>query len=127
MLEERAVLGAFRIFLGFDEIPCRKPQAVQVIHEGFQYSDNEPDAFFYLGEAYSGIAEEAVAKDDFAEARKNYELAFDAYKRCLEIDRDNQTSARKDQERQDRMERRPPRPDPKFANLSSRKPPPRFG
>ncbi|HBG05551.1 MAG: two-component sensor histidine kinase [Geobacteraceae bacterium GWC2_58_44] len=32
-----------------------------------------------------------------------------------------------DQERQDRMERRPPRPDPKFANLSSRKPPPRFG
>ena len=64
-------------------------KAVQVIHEGFQYSENEPDAFFYLGEAYSQIAEEAVAKDDFAEARKNYELAFDAYKRCLEIDRDN--------------------------------------
>lgn len=63
-------------------------KAVQVIHEGFQYSENEPDAYFYLGEAYSHIAEEAVEKDDFSEARKNYELAYDAYERCLEIDRD---------------------------------------
>lgn len=63
-------------------------KAVQVIHEGFQYSENEPDAYFYLGEAYSGIAEEAVATDDFLEARKNLELAYDAYSRCLEINRE---------------------------------------
>lgn len=63
-------------------------KAVQVIHEGFQYSENEPDAYFYLGEAYSGIAEEAVATDDFPEARKNLELAYDAYSRCLEINRE---------------------------------------
>ncbi len=61
-------------------------KAVQVIHEGFQYSDNEPDAFYYLAEAYSHLAEEAVEVDDFPEAKKNYELAYDAYSRALELD-----------------------------------------
>ena len=43
-------------------------KAVQVIHEGFEYRDDEPDAFYYLGEAYSHLAEEAVDDDDFPEA-----------------------------------------------------------
>ena len=61
-------------------------KAVQVIHEGFQFQDDEPDAFFYLGEAYSHLAEEAVEDDDFNEAKKNYQLAYDAYQRAVEID-----------------------------------------
>ena len=60
-------------------------KAVQVIHEGFQYRDDEPDAFYYLGEAYSHLAEEAVEADDFPEAMKNYELAYDAYMRALDL------------------------------------------
>ena len=48
-------------------------KAVQVIHEGFQYRDDEPDAYYYLGEAYSHLAEEAVEDDDFPEAKKNYD------------------------------------------------------
>ena len=64
-------------------------KAVQVIHEGFQYSDNEPDAYFYLGEAYSHLGEEAVERDDFAEAMKNYELAYQAYSRTLELNRED--------------------------------------
>ncbi|PID78544.1 hypothetical protein CSB20_14625 [bacterium DOLZORAL124_64_63] len=54
-------------------------KAVQVIHEGFQYRDDEPDAYFYLGEAYSHLAEEAVEEDDYLKARKNYKLAYEAY------------------------------------------------
>jgi tetratricopeptide (TPR) repeat protein len=61
-------------------------KAVQVIHEGFEYRDDEPDAFYYLGEAYSHLAEEAVDDDEYDEAMKNYELAYDAYSRSKELD-----------------------------------------
>jgi tetratricopeptide (TPR) repeat protein len=61
-------------------------KAVQVIHEGFQYGDDEPDAYFFLGEAYSHLAEEAVEVDDFPGAKKNYELAYDAYRKAVELD-----------------------------------------
>ena len=57
-----------------------------MIHEGFQFQDDEPDAYYYLGEAYSHLAEEAVEEDAFAEAKKNYELAYDAYMKAIEID-----------------------------------------
>ena len=57
-------------------------KAVEVIHEGFQFQDDEPDAYYYLGEAYSHLAEEAVEDDNYAEAKKNYELAYDAYMRA---------------------------------------------
>jgi tetratricopeptide (TPR) repeat protein len=66
-------------------------KAVQVIHEGFEYRDDEPDAFYYLGEAHSHLAEEAVEDDDFPEAQKNYELAYDAFKRSVELDPDGFT------------------------------------
>jgi len=61
-------------------------KAVQVIHEGFQYRDDEPDAFYYLGEAYSHLAEEAVENNEFDEAMKNYKLAYEAYRRAQELD-----------------------------------------
>ena len=60
-------------------------KAVQVIHEGFQYRDDEPDAYYYLGEAYSHLAEEAVEIDDFPEAKKNYELAYEAYQKAITL------------------------------------------
>ncbi len=61
-------------------------KAINAIHEGFQYRDNEPDAYFYLGEAYSHKAEEAVDEDNYQEAKKNYELAYDAYEKALALD-----------------------------------------
>ena len=61
-------------------------KAVQVIHEGFEYRDDEPDAYYYLGEAYSHLAEEAVEADNFDEAMKNYGLAYEAYERSLALD-----------------------------------------
>jgi tetratricopeptide (TPR) repeat protein len=61
-------------------------KAVQVLHEGFQYSENEPDAYYYLGEAHSKIAEQAVQENDYIKARENYELAYRYYNRAKEID-----------------------------------------
>ena len=49
-------------------------KAVQVIHEGFQYRDDEPDAFYYLGEAYSHLAEEAVENNEYDEP--SFDLGF---------------------------------------------------
>jgi len=61
-------------------------KAVEVIHEGFEFRDDEPDAFYYLGEAYGHLAEKAVEDDDYEAAARNYELAYDAYMRVLELD-----------------------------------------
>jgi tetratricopeptide (TPR) repeat protein len=61
-------------------------KAVKVIHEGFEYRDDEPDAYYYLGEAYSHLAEEAVENDDFLEASWNYQSAYDAYRRAESLD-----------------------------------------
>jgi tetratricopeptide (TPR) repeat protein len=61
-------------------------KAVRVIHEGFEFRDDEPDAFYYLGEAYSHLAEEAVGNDEYFEASKNYKAAFVAYGRADSLD-----------------------------------------
>jgi tetratricopeptide (TPR) repeat protein len=66
-------------------------KAVQVIHEGFEYTQDEPDAYYYLGEAHSHLAEEAVAKDDFDEALKNYDLAYKSYRRAIELNAEEWT------------------------------------
>nr|MEE4268594.1 tetratricopeptide repeat protein [Candidatus Krumholzibacteria bacterium] len=66
-------------------------KAVQVIHEGFQFQDDEPDAYYYLGEAYSHLAEEAVEGDNYPEAMKNYELAYDAYMKAQALNPDEWT------------------------------------
>ncbi|MDX2475607.1 MAG: hypothetical protein QNL91_18095 [Candidatus Krumholzibacteria bacterium] len=66
-------------------------KAVQVIHEGFEYRDDEPDAFYYLAEAYSYLAEESVEADAYDEAFKNYELAYEAYMRSVELSPDEYT------------------------------------
>lgn len=60
-------------------------KAVKVIHEGFEFTQDEPDAYYYLGEAHSHLGEEAVADDNYAEALKNYDLAYKAYKRAREL------------------------------------------
>jgi len=61
-------------------------KAIDAIHEGFQYRDNEPDAYFYLGEAYSNKAEESVDEDRYEEAMKNYGLAYEAYQKAIALD-----------------------------------------
>ncbi len=61
-------------------------KAVAVIQEGFEYRDDEPDAYYYLGEAYSHLAEEAVENDQYVEAFNNYELAYHSYMKADSLD-----------------------------------------
>ncbi len=61
-------------------------KAVKVLHEGLDYNPEEPDAFFYLGEAHSKLADDAITKNDYLDARKNYELAYKYYSRARELD-----------------------------------------
>ena len=65
----------------------RYDKAVAVLQEGFQYQDDEADAYYYLGEAYSHMAEDAVADDDYPLALEYFRNAYDAYQRTLEIKR----------------------------------------
>lgn len=60
--------------------------AVDVIHEGFAYQDDEPDAYYYLGEAYSKLAEVAIDDNDYLAAKNYYELSYDAYNQAKELD-----------------------------------------
>ncbi len=63
----------------------RYDKAVKVLHEALEYNPEEADAFFYLGEAHSKLAEQAIADNDYAEAKKNYELAYRYYTRAREL------------------------------------------
>jgi tetratricopeptide (TPR) repeat protein len=60
-------------------------KAVNVLHEGLEYSPDEPDAYFWLGEAHTKLAEEAVRDDDYPTAKRNYELARGYYAKAAEL------------------------------------------
>ena len=64
-------------------------KAVDVIHEGFAFQDDEPDAYYYLGEAYSKLAEEAIDDNDYLGSKNYYELSYDSYMKAKELDHKN--------------------------------------
>jgi len=64
-------------------------KAVAVLQEGFAFQDDEPDAYYYLGEAYTNLAVVAVEENNYLEAKKNYELSYESYCRAKEIDPEN--------------------------------------
>lgn len=61
-------------------------RAIDVLHEGLEYSPDEADAFFYLGEAHSALAAENVRDNDFLAAKRNYTIAYDYYQKAKAID-----------------------------------------
>jgi tetratricopeptide (TPR) repeat protein len=61
-------------------------KAVDVLHEGLNYNPDEPDAYFWLGEAHSKLAEVAINDNKYAEAKQNYELAYQYYQKAKELD-----------------------------------------
>ena len=61
-------------------------EAVDVIHEGFEYQDDEPDAYYYLGEAYAKLAEVAIDDNDYYEAKQYYEKSYVAYNKAKDLD-----------------------------------------
>lgn len=61
-------------------------KAIAVLHEGLEFSPNEAEAYFYLGEAHSHVAEVAINKNDFQTAKKNYEISYDYYQTAQQMD-----------------------------------------
>ena len=57
-------------------------KAVKVLHEALEYNPEEADAFYFLGEAHSKLAEVAISENKFAVARQNYEMAYGYYNKA---------------------------------------------
>jgi tetratricopeptide (TPR) repeat protein len=60
-------------------------KAITVLHEGLDYTPDEAEAFFFLGEAHSKRSEVAIRENDFLAAKKDYEMAFGYYMRAIEL------------------------------------------
>ncbi len=61
-------------------------KAIDVLHEGLEYSPDEADAFFYLGEAHTELANVNVRDNDFLAAKLNYTTAYDYYQKAKAVD-----------------------------------------
>lgn len=61
-------------------------KAVKVLHEALEYNPEEADAFYYLGEAHSKLAEVAISENKYLDAKQNYETAYKYYQRAAELD-----------------------------------------
>lgn len=59
--------------------------AIEVLHEGLEYSPDEAEAYFYLGEAHSKKAEEMIRENDYLDAKSNYSMAYDYYMKSLDM------------------------------------------
>ncbi len=60
-------------------------KAIEVLHEGLEYSPDEAEAYFYLGEAHSKKAEEMIRENDYLDAKNNYVMAYDYYMQSLDM------------------------------------------
>jgi len=60
-------------------------KSIDVLHEGLEYSPDEAEAFFYLGESHTKLAEEAVNDNEYLEARLQYTTAYEYYMKTLEL------------------------------------------
>lgn len=66
-------------------------KAIDVIEEGLYYSPDEPEAYFWQGEAYSRMAQEAIDENDYLLAKMSFENAYQRYLRARELDPENMT------------------------------------
>ncbi len=61
-------------------------KAIDVIDEGLQYTPNDPEAYYWQGEAYSRMAEKAIQNNEYLKAKHSYESAYLKYKTAEEMD-----------------------------------------
>ena len=61
-------------------------RAINVLHEGLEYSPDEAEAYFYLGEAHSKAAEENIRDNEFLLAKQNYSTAYGYYQQARTMD-----------------------------------------
>jgi tetratricopeptide (TPR) repeat protein len=61
-------------------------KAIDVIDEGLSYDPNDPEAYFWQGEAFSQIAEKAIEANDYVKARDCYIQAHGKYVTARQMD-----------------------------------------
>ncbi|MBC8423939.1 tetratricopeptide repeat protein [bacterium] len=61
-------------------------KAISVLHEGLDYSPDEAEAYFYLGEGHSKKAEVMIRDNDYVASKTNYSMSYDYYQKALEMD-----------------------------------------
>jgi tetratricopeptide (TPR) repeat protein len=64
-------------------------KAVDVIDEGLQYNPEDPEGFYYQGEAYSRMAQQAIDENDYLDAKHSFEAAYEKYTTAREMDPEN--------------------------------------
>jgi tetratricopeptide (TPR) repeat protein len=60
-------------------------KAVDVIDEGLSYDPDDPEAYFWQGEAYSHMGEKAVQDNDYVKAEDSYAKAYEKYMIALRM------------------------------------------
>lgn len=61
-------------------------KAIDVINDGLYYNPNDPEAYYYQGEAYSRMAQQAIDRNDYRLAKRSFEDAYERYQRAKSMD-----------------------------------------
>jgi tetratricopeptide (TPR) repeat protein len=64
-------------------------KAIDVIDEGLTYDPNDPEGYYYQGEAHSRMAQQAIDENDYLDAKHNFEAAYDKYTTARQMDPEN--------------------------------------
>jgi len=61
-------------------------QAIDVIDEGLQYDPDDPEGYYYQGEAYSRMAQQAIDENDYLLAKQSFTRAYGKYVQSRTMD-----------------------------------------
>lgn len=61
-------------------------KAIDVIDEGLQYNPDDPEGFYYQGEAYSRMAQQAIDENDYLLAKESFVAAYGKYTTARDMD-----------------------------------------
>lgn len=64
-------------------------KAIDVIDDGMQYNPNDPEGYFFQGEAYSRMAQAAIDENDYLGAKQSLEAAYEKYTQARAMDPEN--------------------------------------
>ncbi len=68
-------------------------KAIDVIDEGLQYNPDDPEGFYYQGEAYSRMAQQAIDENDFTGAKTAFKSAYGKYTLARDMDVEDEAMA----------------------------------
>ncbi len=60
-------------------------KAIDVIDEGLQFNPDDPEGFYYQGEAYSRMAQQSIDENEYLEAKQAFERAYSKYNQAREM------------------------------------------